>query len=257
MEELKALKKIVDEVKKERNLNQKELALEMGISPSVLSETLNGKRGRRPKKILSLLHDKLGVEIPNEEKEISDVHPVDDFKEQEAIPYTENSNGIKFYEREDGQILLEAPLVPFNALGSPDDEFAPMTKDEDKSDVELFEVDSIHHGDYVSFEVDGDSMDDGTYDGFRRGDKVLVRKLSRDLWLPRLHFNKWPFWVVVFGNCVRLKQIVAQDEKTGTITLHSLNPSPEYTDFTLNLDDIHLLYNVVLKKPKQIRYGNF
>ena len=152
---------------------------------------------------------------------------------------------------------MEAPLVPFNALGSPEDEFASLAADREDWQMEVFEVDDVHHGDYVSFQVDGDSMDDGTYNGFRRGDIVLVRKLSRDLWLPKLYFNKWPYWVVAFGNCVRLKQIVAQDEETGEITLHSLNPSPEYTDFTLNLNDVHLLYNVVLKKPKQVRYGNF
>lgn len=106
----------------------------------------------------------------------------------------------------------------------------------------------MHHGRYVAFRVDGDSMDDGTRDSFARRDIVAVRELSRDKWLPRLHYTKWPFWVVVFGNNVRIKQIVNQDDE-GNITFHSLNPSPEYTDFTLRVDEIRRLFNVVKHIP--------
>ena len=185
-----------------------------------------------------------------------EVHPSPE-KTIDEMPYTKNSNGIKFFKRSDGKLLLEAPKVSRNALGSLDDEFAEYSSDHEDGETELFEVNEVHHGQYYSFEVDGDSMDDDTVRGFQRGDTVLVRELRKDLWLPKLHINKWKFWVVVFGNNVRLKQIVAQDEEAGTITLHSLNPSPEYTDFTLNLKDVDRLFNVVLKKPKTQNYENF
>ena len=55
------------------------------------------------------------------------------------------------------------------------------------------------------------------------------------------------------GDFVRLKEVVAHDGPT--ITLHSINPSPEYTDFTLNLDDVQRLFNVVKKVPKVRNYG--
>ena len=118
----------------------------------------------------------------------------------------------------------------------------------------LFIVDTVHHGMYVAFKVEGDSMDDGTRDSFESGDIVLVRELARDKWLPRLHFRDWPYWVIVFGNNVRIKQIIDQDD-AGNITLHSLNPSPEYTDFKLNLDEIFRLFNVIQKVPRKITYG--
>ena len=251
-----ALKRELKGFMRNEGLTQQELARMMGIQQSVLSEMINGKR--KANRLVGFVNERynVGLEIPDEDRDERDVMPVNDAQEQK--PYTENNNGIKFFEREDGQLLMEVPLVPFNVLGSPDDEYGTsLERDRDDYEKELFEVDGVHHGDYISFVVDGDSMDDGTYNGFRRGDIVCVRKLSRDLWLPKLHYSKWPYWVVAFGNCVRLKQIVAQNEETGEITLHSLNPSPEYTDFTLNLDEIHLLYNVVLKKPKQIRYGAF
>ena len=149
---------------------------------------------------------------------------------------------------------MKVPVVPIAALGSPEDEFAELVKEHEGDTVSVV-VDSVHHGSYVAFCVDGDSMDDGTHDSFERGDIVVVRELSRDKWLPRLHFNKWPYWVVCFGNNVRLKEIIAQDEETGTITCHSINPSPEYTDFTLQLDEIGRLFNVVKKVPKVRNYG--
>lgn len=111
-----------------------------------------------------------------------------------------------------------------------------------------FNIDKVYHGKYVAFEVDGDSMDDGTRKSFQRGDVVLARMLDRQHWTTNLHITTWPFWVVCWGNNIRLKQIVSQGE--GNITLHSLNPSPEYTDFTLPLDDVNMLFNVIEVKPK-------
>lgn len=116
---------------------------------------------------------------------------------------------------------------------------------------EIMGMEEVHHGRYIAFRVKGDSMDNGTRRSFEDGDILLCRELDRDDWMPRLHIDRWRFWVVCWGNNVRLKEIVSQDSETGSITLHSLNPSPEYTDFTLTLDEIHHLYYVIQKKPKK------
>lgn len=180
---------------------------------------------------------------------VTDVTPM---RKSELEEFTETKAGLKFFTREDGQIVMKVPVVPIAALGSPEDEFAELVKEHEGDTVSVV-VDSVHHGSYIAFRVDGDSMDDGTHDSFERGDIVVVRELSRDKWLPKLHFKDWPYWVVCFGNNVRLKQIVAHDGPT--ITCHSINPSPEYTDFTLNLDDVQRLFNVVKKVPKVRNYG--
>lgn len=167
--------------------------------------------------------------------------------------FTTTKNGTKFYTREDSKLVMKVPIVPVAALGSPDDEFAEIIRDHDGDTVSIV-VDAVHHGNYVAFRVDGDSMDDGTRDSFERGDIVVVRELARDKWLPRLHYKTWPHWVIVFGNNVRLKDIVAHEGDT--ITCHSLNPSPEYTDFTLHLDDVQRLFNVIKKVPKEVNFGD-
>lgn len=175
----------------------------------------------------------------------TDVTPM---RKSDTTDYSTSKSGLEFKQREDGKILMEVPVVPIAALGSPQDDYATIIADEDTERMS-FVVDGVHHGQYVAFRVDGDSMDDGTRNGFARRDIVLVRELARDKWMPRLHFRQWPYWVIVFGNNVRIKQIVDQDEQTGAITLHSLNPSPEYTDFTLQLDQVSRLYNVVQHVP--------
>lgn len=180
----------------------------------------------------------------------SDVTPV---RHSELKEFTKTKAGLKFYEREDGQLIMKVPVVPIAALGSPEDEFAEIIKEHEGDTVSIV-VDAVHHGSYVAFRIDGDSMDDGTRKSFERGDVVVVRELDRDKWLPKLHIRDWPFWVIVFGNCVRIKEIISQDETS--ITCHSLNPSPEYTDFTLHLDDVSRLFNVIQKIPKAVFFGD-
>lgn len=178
----------------------------------------------------------------------TDVHPVP--VEQETEPYTVNKNGVRYLKREDGKVIIEVPIVPYFALASPDDEFLP---ERFGADTASFEVDCIGRGKYYAFEVDGDSMDDGSRESFQRGDIVLVRELDRDDWMPHLHISNWHYWVVCWGNNVRLKQIVSQEGST--ITLHSLNPSPEYCDFTLDLSEVSRLFNVIKQKPKVRSFG--
>lgn len=174
--------------------------------------------------------------------------------EQEMRPYTTNNNGVVFHEQQSGELLMEVPIVPFDALGSMSDDYTELVASREEGQTMTFPVDAVHHGKYFAFVVDNDSMDDGSRESFQKGDVVLVRELDRQDWQPSLHINRWRFWVVCFGNNIRIKEIVAQDAEAGTITLHSLNPSPEYTDFTLSLDNVSHLFNVIQVQPKQRVY---
>lgn len=211
------------------------------------------KNAPRPEKLVNILHaapDLNRVWLLTGEGEMlndSNVTLVELPNSEQATPYAENSVGIRFLKQGE-QLMMEVPLVPYNALGSPEDEYAALLSDHEGGEVKLYPVDKVYHGKYFAFEVDGDSMDDGTRRSFGRGDTVLVRELDRDDWQPRLHLKEWPYWVVCWGNCVRLKEITKQEGDI--ITLHSLNPSPEYTDFTLDLNHVYRLFNVVQVQPK-------
>lgn len=235
---------------------QKELAQKIEAQESTISNALKGKEKYLTDKLLHRFNESFDsifnidwLLTGEGEMLNTNLQPANT---EEPQLFTENKHGNRFYKRSDGQLFIEAPLVPYNALGSPDDEFSELIADRSRYQSVSFEADRVGHGRYFAFEVDGDSMDDGTRASFERGDIVLVRELDKDDWLPRLHISKWRFWVVCWGNCVRLKEIIAQSE--GAITLHSLNPSPEYTDFVLRLSDVRRLFNVIKKIPRTVDY---
>ena len=111
-------------------------------------------------------------------------------------------------------------------------------------------VDKTYHGKYRIFAAEGDSMDDNSRLAICDGDKVLARDVRRDLWLPKLHINDWYFVIIHRTKGISIKQITAQDDK-GNITCHSLNEL--FNDYTVNLDDVVEIYNVIKVVERNMR----
>lgn len=175
-------------------------------------------------------------------------------EEKQGAFFTENTNGAEFYDLGNGKYRMKVPLVPFCAYARFANEVDTLEPDREEWESESFEVTNVVHGNYISFEIKGDSMDDGSRESFEDKDKVLVRELNRIHWRDGLRYNKRPYWVIVFDSSVLIKQIIDQNMNTGEITCHSLNDSPQYTDFKLRLDEVRKLYYVVQKKPRTINY---
>lgn len=101
------------------------------------------------------------------------------------------------------------------------------------------ETDENYKGEYLAFEVDGDSMEPEYFPG----DIVICRMVKRDLWQYKLHYDQYDFVIAHSIRGIMLKEIVNHDTETGIITCHSLNP--DHDDFTINLREVAYLYNVV------------
>ena len=166
-------------------------------------------------------------------------------------PAGENKNGGVFYrDKNTGQLYIEVPHMPYAARG----EFpnlADSLEPNSEWGTEIYKVDKKVNGRYISFDVRGDSMDNGMRKCLQDGDKVLVRELELDNWRT-LRTGDHRMWVLVFGTSVLIKELSDFNPTTGEITCHSLNPSPEYHDFTLSLDDVRHLYYVIRIKPHDI-----
>jgi phage repressor protein C with HTH and peptisase S24 domain len=108
-----------------------------------------------------------------------------------------------------------------------------------------FLVDSEHKGQYVCFEVKGDSMDDNSINSYPEGAIVLGREVRQDFWKCKLHIKDWDFVIVHREKGIVIKQITEQDVENGIITCHSLNSM--YDDFELHLKDVSQIFNVVKK----------
>lgn len=192
-------------------------------------------------------------EMLNEAQPRIELKPIPQ-EEKEGEFFLENSHGSKFYDLGNGKYRMTVKLVPYCAYGRFANEADVLEPDKEEWEEESFEVSQIARGNYLAFEVKGDSMDDGTRESFEAGDRILVRELNKVHWLDKLRYKDYPYWVVVFDSSVLIKQIINHDTQTGMITFHSLNPSPEYCDFQLCVDNIRKLYYVVQKKPKIVNY---
>ncbi len=106
-----------------------------------------------------------------------------------------------------------------------------------------FMVDKEYKGAYLAFEVKGDSMDNGTRDGYVEGDIVLGREVPYHHWANKLHINKWDFVIVTKNDGILIKKITEHNTANGDIVLHSLNEL--YTDIKMNLKDVAQIFNVV------------
>lgn len=104
-------------------------------------------------------------------------------------------------------------------------------------------VDHEARGNYVAFEVRGDSMNDGTEDSFLEGDRLLCREIATHLWADsKLHIRKWDF-VIVHEEGILVKRIIEHDVENHTITIHSLNDM--YPDRVISLAEVKQIFNVI------------
>lgn len=168
------------------------------------------------------------------------------YGENGEVYETDNNNGNHFIELSNGQYLMIMPTVGVEVQARYLDS---------SSDVEFIAelpkhsiiVDDVKKGSYVAFVVSGDSMDNGLSNAIMAGDVVATRELQRVHWRDKIRYKDFPNWIIYTTKSAKplLKQIVSHDTDTGMIVCHSLNDSPEYSDFELNLNDVNKLFYVI------------
>lgn len=114
----------------------------------------------------------------------------------------------------------------------------------EKMPVITIEADANYRGEYMAFEVAGDSMEPD----YMEGDIVICRKIQRHLWTGKLHIRDWDFVIAHGTQGIMLKEIAEHNVETGEILCRSINSN--YKDFTLNLREVTYLYNVVEVRQK-------
>ena len=115
-------------------------------------------------------------------------------------------------------------------------------------DTISIDVQKRHGGDYMAFEVKGDSMistdpkimEQNVYEGWI----AVGRDLSKHQWQYKLHTHNYDTWIIVHKRKgILIKQIANHDVEKAEITIHSLNP--DYEDETFSLNDIDQIFSVV------------
>lgn len=99
----------------------------------------------------------------------------------------------------------------------------------------------IKDGNFVTFEVKGDSMDDGTADSYKDGEVLICKPIEGEIQVNQ-------DYVIVRGTDMMVRRVVAHSVTGNTIAVHSLNPM--YKDQTVSLGDVEV-YNVVISQRKR------
>lgn len=149
-----------------------------------------------------------------------------------------------------GRFRMKVELVPMYAQAGYLTDYTD-THFLEELPVHYFTTDRPAKGNYRAFETYGDSMDNGDIkEAIPSGIIVVGRELDRKYWTSKLHSHKWPNWIFVHNTeGIVVKQIADQNLETGDLTLTSLNPDKrKYPDFTINLDDVKQIYNVIKRE---------
>lgn len=137
---------------------------------------------------------------------------------------------------------VEIPLVPHRAKAGALSGFGDPCWEEDKQTMPVL-IDKRLKGDYLLFEVSGDSMDDGTSTAFLDGDVLLCRVLPKSDWQYGIKRRRDTYCVVATdAEGIVLKEVVNHDKANNEITCHSLNS--QYKDYAVKLDDVQGIFYV-------------
>lgn len=211
------------------------LADETGISQSTLSRILN-KDSKPNASNLKVLVEYFGIDktwfLTGEKEEVNN-----HVSEASSAYYSNES-------------IMQVPLVNQYAYGGYMTGFNDPVYIDELPKVP-FIVEKEHKGEYICFEVKGDSMDDGTHESYLERDILLCRNVRKDFWHSKLHINKWDFVIVHKENGICVKRIINHDVEKGIITCHSLNDY--YKDFDLDLRDVTKIFNIVDVQRKRNR----
>lgn len=227
---------------KELKLTQDEIASKLGMTRQNLNYHL--RKEELDGNFVRLLKEKIGfTSLTNGFSKTVQTNVI-----EEAAPPKYQRQNAAYINLGDQVVLMYVPLVNQYAYAGYLSGYADAEFIESLPKVP-FLVDKEYRGSYCAFEIRGDSMRDGSEDGYKEGDKVLGREIDQALWRDKLHIKKWDFIIVHKTEGILLKKIIAHDVEKGLLTLHSLNDM--YPDFIIKIKDVAQIFNVVKVERKK------
>ena len=218
---------------RERGLTQVSIAEELGVSQPYVNSLLTGKKafGKVQAKKWSDLYGLSSSWLLTGEGSMLVESP-------SRVEVESNVSAVRTGDLQ----WMEIPLVPYKACAGVLDGFGDPVWQEDKQTMQVL-VDQRLHGDYVIYEVYGDSMNDGSAQAFLEGDFLLCRLLPQSDWQYGIKKRTATYCVIAtHTEGIVLKQVTHHDKAEGIITCHSLNP--DYSDYDLKLSEVQALFYV-------------
>lgn len=240
---------------KSKRLKTEEVATKLGISTSLLYKLYKGERNLTEElveKIQTIMLEESLLQsgqIERIRKQKIEVNKPDalvvSIDNSEVVEEYINTHGNRF-TRVDGEIIIEVPLLNYEAYARYLDETSEARIYESEKLV-TFVVDKFDPTLHLAFKVYGDSMNGGRLTDTPDKAIVLGREVDKNGWFDGgLKIDKYGYgWVILTERNILFKDIVSFDKSKGIITCHSRNPSPEYSDFELSLNEVHQIFKVL------------
>jgi transcriptional regulator with XRE-family HTH domain len=200
------------------NINQREMATALGVTPQAITNIKQGKMNVPPE-WHSLILEKFNLNA---------VDYINQVKPTIVKKYTE---GVEVMQKE----FIKAKVVNAYAYASYSENWDDP---EYYKEMEELETTQREDGNYLWFEIKGDSMARELHPSYDQGTYILGRELYRKHW-SGLQLKRAKVWIINHReNGLMIKEIIKQDKNL--ITCHSWNPLVE--DFVLDLNDVVQLF---------------
>lgn len=162
---------------------------------------------------------------------------------KEPLGYIKTKNGLTYEELPNGKFQVIVPKVPYKAYASFIEVYGDEYATKESFGTAYFTVEHPGKGNYVAFTVGNDSMNGGGINDTPNGAEVLGRELQRHHWKDG--FNSTDYgWIIICETGMFHKDIEGPSNE-GMITCQSRNPSLEYPDFEMSLNEVHTIWKVI------------
>ena len=179
-------------------------------------------------------------------------------KEATALPFHDDDleiikreDGTEFRRLSDENYLMITPLITEYAYGGYTEGWSQPEYIHDLPRHAIV-VDKLHFGIYRSFQVKGDSMNNGLLGSIADGYIVTGRRVEQKYWKSKLHIHKYKDFVIVGQEGINVKRIIEHKVEEGIIVCASLNEDKkQYPNFEINLSQVKELYNIISVTEKK------
>lgn len=230
---------IIKQLRRKKNMSQTNLANSIGVSLRTI-QLYEKKNANIPIKNLTKIanHFDIGIDqlYANEVNESGTNYD----KKKKLL------KGHRISKLGPGKYLLEAPLIT--------DKLQMNFIEKHGNNVFInslpsigFVLDQVSVASYLAFEISNASMDNGLINGIPKKAIVLCKQIAKKEVMKRAHDSNAK-WVIVHKNSVMCKEITHYNRKNGIVTCHSLNNSPEFPDFVINLEEVKAFYMIIKKQ---------
>lgn len=161
---------------------------------------------------------------------------------EKNVDYFINNYGDTFYVKDDHTIELELLFIPSERYTDYIEMHTNEKELKGNFTTTRFHVNQIETGNFKSFGIVDDAMNDFTFYATPANAVTLCRELNKDKWLDQDYKNDYG-WIFVTNDDVVFRNVKGLNLITGDFGLIAKNP--DYIDFNLNTSEILQIFEVI------------